>query len=414
MSGDPSRHAAAGPGHLGPALVSVALCLVGLVSAPALAARWTRAHLDALAPVNLPQKNLGVLLQREMALAPAIIPLYGSSELVRPSEFRADGFFAQRPRGFAVSPVGTRGTPLLVTLQEIGAVGRGLAGRKVIVILSPSEFLRTESTHEMTQRQYYGNYSRLQSESVIFGSQLDLAFKQRIAERMLQFPDVLKDDPVLRFALHGLADPGRTQLAGYYLALPFGRLQVQVGRWLDAVSVLELLARRPSLRQAIPAAPNPFDWASLRDSAERSYRPRASRNPAGFEDAQWERFEARYQAQRARTTDSAYRANLAGSRFWPDLGLLLEGLKQLGAKQLILSPPLPGRFYFSYLGLSPATWEPFYKRLRALAGATGARLVTFEANNLDPFLSRDGYHPSPEAWVLLDRAIDEFSHDTLR
>jgi D-alanine transfer protein len=397
--------------HLGPALVSVALCTIVLVGAPAVAERWARGHLDALGPLNLPQKNLGVLLQREAALAPAIIPLYGSSELVRPSEFRASDFFARRPRGFAVSPVGTRGTPLLVTLQEIGAVGAGLAGRKVIVFISPPGFRRAEVTNEMIRMQYAGNYSRLQSETVIFGSQFDLEFKRRVAMRLLQFPDVLDNDPVLRFALHRLVGPGRVQLAGYYLALPFGRLQTQVGRWLDAISVLELLVRQPSLRQAVPAVPQPLDWVSLADSARRIYRPRAGHNPVGFEDAQWERFQSRYLAERGGVTDSSFRSDLEGSPFWTTLGLLLEALKDLGAKPLIVSPPLPGQYY-RFLGLSPSTWQAYYQRLHALVGAAGARLITFEANDLDPFLSLDGVHPSPECWLLLDRAIDEFSHET--
>lgn len=408
MSGDPPRLTNPSVHHLGPALVSLVLSVVGLVGAAGIAPRWARAHLDALGPANLPQKNLGVLLQREAALAPAIIPLYGSSELVRPSEFRASEFFAQRPDGFAVSPVGGRGTPLLVTLQEIGAVGTAFAGRKVIVILSPSEFLRADA-----RSQYAGNYSRLQSEIVIFGSQFDLAFKRRVAQRLLRFPEVLDADPVLRFALHRLVDTAPLWRAGYYLALPFGRLQTQVGRWLDAVSVLELLARQPSYRQAVPAVSQPLEWGSLADSAMRVYRPRAAHNPAGFEDAHWKQFQPNYLTQRGRTTDSIFRSDLQGSPLWTDLGLLLEGLKDLGAEPLVLSPPLPGQYYFSYLGLSPSVWQVYYRRLRALTSATGARLATFEANNLDPFLSRDPFHPSPVCWVLLDRTIDEFSHDIL-
>jgi D-alanine transfer protein len=412
MSGNPDPVSAPALSHLGPALISVALTVVCLVSATAVAKRWSRAHLDALGPINLPQKNLGVLLQREIARAPTIIPVYGSSELARASEFRADEFFAKRPHGFAVAPVGERGTTLLNTLQQIGAVGKAFAGRKVIVLVSPRDFLRVNEQSEARRKEYAGNYSRLQAQSVIFGADFDLAFKRRVAARLLRFPEVLEDDPVLRFALNRLVNGGLVQRAGYYLAAPLGRLQMEVSGWADAVSVLELLARRPSLSQAVPAVPQPIDWGNLADSAMRIYRPRAGHNPAGFEDAYWNEFDRHYLRLRGRGTDSNVGAALERSPRWTDLGLIVEGLKKMGAKPLVLTLPLPSQFYFSYLGLSPSVWQIYYKKLRSIVGAAGGRITTFEANDLDPFLLRDEVHPSPEGWILLDRAIDEFAHDT--
>jgi len=412
MSGDPGRGRPPAFGHLGPALISVALTVVCLVGATGVAKRWSRAHLDALGPINLPQKNLGVLIQREIARAPAIIPVYGSSELARASEFRASEFFAKRTRGFAVSTVGERGTTLLNTLQQIGAVGKAFAGRKVIILVSPRDFLRVNEQSEARRKEYAGNYSRLQAESVIFGADFDLAFKRRVAARLLRFPEVLEDDPVLRFALNRLVSGGLVQRAGYYLAAPFGRLQMEVSGWADAVSVLELLARRPSLRQAVPAVPQPIDWGNLADSAMRLYRPRAGHNPAGFEDAYWNDFDRHYLAIRG-PTDSTVGAALERSPRWTDLGLIVEGLKNMGATPLVLTLPLPSQYYFSYLGLSPSVWQIYYRRLRSTVGAAGGRVTTFEGNDLDPFLLRDEVHPSPEGWILLDRAIDEFAHDTL-
>lgn len=398
--------------HLGPALISVVLATVCLVSATGLAKRWAGAHLDALGPAHLSQKNLGVLMQREIARAPAIIPVYGSSELARASEFRASEFFATRPRGFAVSPVGERGTPLLVTLQQTGAVGKAFAGRKVIVVVSPADFLRADDQSQ-AKEVYAGNYSRLQARTVMFGAHFDLGFKQRVATRLLRFPEVLEDDPVLRFALNRLVKGGPIQRAGYYLSLPLGRLQMAVSGWADAVSVLELLVRRPSLRQAVPAVPRPIDWGMLADSAVRIYRPRAGHNPAGFEDVYWEHFKPHYLALRGRASDSTVRSGLERSPRWTDLGLIVEGLKAMGASPLVLTLPLPSQYYFSYLGLSPSVWETYYRKLRSTVSAAGGRVTAFEDNDPDPFLIRDELHPSPEGWVLLNRAIEEFANDTL-
>ena len=413
MSGDPGRDSPPAVSHLGPALISLALTVVCLVSATGVAKRWSRAHLDALGPINLPQKNLGVLIPREIARSPDIIPVYGSSELARASEFRADEFFANRPRGFAVSPIGERGTTLLNTLQQIGAVGNAFAGRKVIILVSPRDFLRVDERSEARRKEYAGNYSRLQAQSVIFGADFGLAFKRRVAARLLRFPEVFEDDPVLRFASKRLVNGGLVQRAGYYLAAPLGRLQMEVSGWADAVSVLELLARRPALRQAVPAVPRPIDWGNLADSAMRIYRPRAGHNPAGFEDTYWNEFARHYLALRGRSTDSRVGSALERSPRWTDLGLIVEGLTEMGANPLVLTLPLPSRYYFSYLGLSPSVWQIYYRKLRSIVSAAGGRTTTFEANDLDPFLLRDEVHPSPEGWVLLDRAIDDFAHDTL-
>ena len=95
-------------------------------------------HMYALAPLSFPIKNQGVALQRNAFEKPDLLPLYGSSELIKPIPNKAARFFRRYPTQFEVFPVGKAGTTSLIILQKLAGVGDALRGRKVAISLSPS------------------------------------------------------------------------------------------------------------------------------------------------------------------------------------------------------------------------------------------------------------------------------------
>src|SRR4029077_13266615 len=104
-------------------------------------------------------------------------------------------------------------------------------------------------------------------------------------------------------------------------------------------------------------------------------------------------------------------SNLRNSTEWTDLDLLLEGLKQLGARPLLLSMPIARSFY-DRQGISrQERHDLYYQRLRELAQRRGVPLIDFENEDEDAaFLSGVGSHLSPEGWPYYDHALDRFYH----
>ena len=131
-------------------------------------AKWfEREHLSALTPL-LAQgrevteekvlgsiehlKNQGVALQQRAWERPDLLPIYGSSELVKRIPDKSSVFFQHYPTGFAVFPVGKAGATSLILLQKIAAMGPVVRGRQVAISLSPSWFLAAEGCRTQVLR----------------------------------------------------------------------------------------------------------------------------------------------------------------------------------------------------------------------------------------------------------------------
>ena len=413
MPDAPDPPAPASSSHLVAALSALTLAVLGLVGLRAGVTAYVRTRIDRLAPIELRQKNFGVLIQRIMADAPGVMPIYGSSELARPSAFRAGEFFARRPTGFQVSPVGERGTPLLVTAQQLAALGPVLAGRKVVIVVDLMDhtvFLPPRRSRQLAA--YAGNWSSLQAGRAIHNEHLSPALRRQLAQRMRDFPEVLGEHPVLDFTLARLTGGTPIDRLGYTLARPFGALELFTLSGLDAGHVLVDLTRRPGLRRPLPENPEVLDWAELTDSAESMYAPEAGNNPAGMQQHYWVPNQKFYDRRRAQMTEAETVDGMLRSPDWANLDLVLQILREDSADVLLLSVPMPGQF-LRYLGLSDALPRTYYDSLAAHATRAGARIATFDSLTYTPNILKDTVHPTPLGWVHFDQIIDAFYHDRL-
>ena len=186
--------------HLSSALIACALTVAILCGGRLLAMHLEERTIHSTAPRDFFIKNQGLAFERAAARAPDILLLYGSSELIDPIPNRASDFFSREPTGFEVCPVGKAGTTSLIILQKLGALGSVLHGQKIAISLSPSSFL-TPAVKPI----YAANFSLAAANGTLFGNALDLNLKTDIAKRMLQFPDTLGKDGLLRLAAGCLA-----------------------------------------------------------------------------------------------------------------------------------------------------------------------------------------------------------------
>ena len=374
--------------HLSSALIACALAVAILCGGRLLAMHLEERTIHSTAPRDFFIKNQGLAFERAAARAPDILLLYGSSELIDPIPNRASDFFSREPTGFEVCPVGKAGTTSLIILQKLGALGSVLHGRKIAISLSPSSFL----TPALKPDFYTGNFSLSAASGTLFGNALDLNLKTEIAKRMLQFPDTLGKDGLLRLAAGCLAS-GRPLDRVILMAMwPLGKLQNII---LDLQDHFEALVYILSGGKPVP------NW--LRPPS--SHRVHLHKGTAGDgrEAMTTESLDAIHLAK-----DAAFRARVATASEWTDLDLLLRTLTALRARPLILSMPIDA---YVTPGVSRLAHEVYYDRMRELTRRYHFPLVEFEDHDDDPtFLIARREHPTPKGWMYYNRALDNFFH----
>jgi D-alanine transfer protein len=95
--------------HLTASLIALGTAVVILWAGVITGKFLERRYIHALAPLSFAHKNQGIALQKLAFRQPDLLPIYGSSELIKPSSKKAAEFFRSYPTGFTVFPVGKGG-----------------------------------------------------------------------------------------------------------------------------------------------------------------------------------------------------------------------------------------------------------------------------------------------------------------
>jgi D-alanine transfer protein len=375
---------------------SIALGIVALIFvAVAVAGGYLeRRYVHVLAPILFPQKNQGIALQRIAFSQSDLLPFYGSSELVKPAADKAADFFRTYPTGFAVFSVGKAGVASLILLQKLAAIGSDLRGKKVAISISPTWFF-----HEIVPVTYYnGNFSLLQAGEIIYSRHLSFDLKRDVARRMLEYPKTLEKSVLLAFTLRQLASDSPMNRVMYYGTVPIGFLENGILRMQDHCETLFYILK---------------EWRRLQFGMRRSQRTVDWDRLIADATAQVRGYNADTRSVGAEKGPEMFVAGEQNAQEWIDFELLLRGLNELGARPLVLSMPIDGR-YFDRFGVGRHFRDLYYKRIRGLAQVHDVPLVDFEDHDLDEdFLADHHDHLTDKGWLYFDKALDDFFHDRL-
>src|SRR5215468_10803827 len=156
--------------HVFAVVIALGLATIILFAAQRVLIHVEHATIASTAPEIFALKNQGLAFQRAAAHSPNVLPIYGSSELLRPAApERGSVFFRTAPTGFQLSPVGGGGANPLIMLQKVGALGSHLRGKKIAISLSPGWFF----TAKPGWQGYTGNFSPMAATEMVFGTALD-------------------------------------------------------------------------------------------------------------------------------------------------------------------------------------------------------------------------------------------------
>ena len=398
--------------HIIPALAALFIIVTAVICFNRYASRLEDRYVHALAPLQLPQAMNGSVLQQAALRQPDLLAVYGSSEMLsEPSPYQAPQLFASYPNGFAVFNISAAGENPLDIAQELAALGPVLKNKKVVISFTPSMFDRTAVEID----QYAGNFSRMHAYALAFSPYLSMSLKQRVAKRMVDYPETLRHDMVLALAVRNLARGGLASRLKYALIYPLGQLEALIIRMQDHYAVWYFIQTHPEINPFPTRAAQPIDWTAKLTEAETEQQAATCNNSYGFENNAWiETYHQHVETHPAGSADQQYRARMENSKEWGDLELVLDIFREVGAKPMILSRPIQGRLYAA-AGVSPQAQQGYYAKLGQLVGNRRFPLADFKEYTADTLFSIDGSsHTSRKGWVIVDRTLDAFYHDTYR
>jgi D-alanine transfer protein len=385
--------------HVFAVVIALGLAAIILFAAHRVLIHLEHASIASTAPEIFALKNQGLVFQRAAAHSPNVLPIYGSSELLRPpAPERGNIFFCTAPTGFQLSPVGGGGANPLIMLQKVGALGSTLRGKRLAISLSPGWFC----TPKPGVQGYKGNFSPMAATEMVFGTALDFGLKRDIAVRMLQFPETLEQRPFLDFALRRLASGQLLDRMVFCALWPAGKIQTALYELEDHWAALHHIKRQtkppPQLQEQT------IDWPQFIANASKARPVDAGtiRQPSRFD---------RKNTHGSR--DIGFLTGVKTSTAWIDLDLLLRCLTTVHARPLILSMPLGGNFY-DHAGVSRSARDEFYRKLPALVEQYHFPVVEFQEHDDDPaFLIRQTPHLTAKGWAYYDQALNDFFHARL-
>jgi D-alanine transfer protein len=379
------------------AAASIALSAVAfiLLAAAVAGAYFERRYVHVLAPVLFLQKTQGLELQKVAFAQPDLLPLYGSSELVVSAANKATDFFQTYPSGFGVFSVGKPGSASLILLQKLAAMGSDLRGKKVAISISPTYFFR----QDVPAAYYNGNFSLLQAGEIIYSPHLSFDLKRDVARRMLRYPKTLEKSALLAFTLRRLASGSLMNRVVYYGTVPLGLLENGILRIQDhCETLLYILKRVWRLPVAVTRSLRTVNWDGLMADATAQARKHNNSDTGSVGPEKG---------------PEMFAAGEQNAHEWIDFELLLRGLNELGARPLVLSMPIDGK-YFDRFGVGRPYRDLYYKRIRGLAEVHHIPLLAFEEHDLDEdFLVAHRDHLTDKGWLYFDKALDDFFHGQL-
>ena len=261
--------------HLISASLTILLALGALIYGVGYAQSLENKYVHLLAPLMLPQSNLGSALQQAGFQQPDLLMVFGSSEMlvedipetmtygtstkiqIGSSPYGATQFFQYYPTGFNVYEIARGGAYSLDIAQDLAAIGPELRGKKVVFSFTPSMF----NEPEVTPAAYGADFSLLHANALIFDTDLSFETKQIAARRMNDYPDTLKNDSLLQFAVQQFTCGCWYGSSLYDLIVPLGQLNTWIIRLQDHWEVLNYIWSHPNLNPQVVRKPEQINWS---------------------------------------------------------------------------------------------------------------------------------------------------------
>jgi D-alanine transfer protein len=340
----------------------------------------------------------GKYIQTKMLQDHRYLPIYGSSELSRLDEFHPSNYFKENKAGFTPFLIGRGGSISLIHFLNFAEHTDELKGKKLVFILSPQWF----QPQGADEPHFVPNYSILQGYDLAFNHKIDPKVKKMAMRRILHFAP-LKDDRMLAtlYKAENSNNPWEKRKAA--LVRPFAYAYRSV---LGKKDLYYALFGAPSRKREINPEVRHKSWAQLRHEANQMGQRESTNNPFFIINSKYNKIKKRVPFMRNYNRGGSYGHSVE----YYDFQLVLDLLKESGAKPLFISIPVNGRWY-DYTGFPKSGRTAYYKRIKHQIEAEGYPVADFSNHEYDPYFLKDTMHVGWKGWVYVDKAIKDFYNE---
>ena len=337
----------------------------------------------------------GKYIQFKMLEDKRYLPIYGSSELSRLDAFHPSNYFKENKDGFTPFLIGKGGSISIIHFLNFAEHADQLKGKKIVFILSPQWF----QPRGADEPHFVPNYSTLQGYDLAFNHKIDPKLKKLAIKRLLKFTSV-RDDPILStlYKAEISKNPGIKLKA--LLARPFA--YVSKGLLEKKDLYYSLVGGIPRYREIKQEVRNKT-WAQLKKEADLEGKMQSRNNPFFVTYSWYKKIKVKGPLLRNHQRGASYGRSVE----YYDFQLVLDLLKQSGAKPLFISIPVNGRWY-DYVGFPKQGRTAYYKRIKNQIEAEGFPIADFSGHEYDPYFMKDTIHIGWKGWVYVDQAIKGF------
>ena len=380
-------------------------------------------YIHGIAPLYRDSVINGSVLQKTAFNTPDLLPVYGASEAHKEEgPFQAIEFFRNYPTGFALFDAAKKGSKFLSEALSLASVGKNLQGKKVIISFTATQFI----IPPIDPKSYTGLFTRLHANELIFSPWLSYSTKQLAAKRMREYPETLRKDPFLAFAMSQLSQQTLLAKVLYFVVFPLGRLQTDIMELQDHYQAVQYILQhqRKLMSKTLPHVPAMIDWQAVLANGRSLAEERSSGTPFGFSEEVllnllknpeiMEKLQTDYNAKPKISGDTQFLKELKDSGESADLEMLLQILKELGAKPMLVGRPF-NRKYYNDIGISDSALDKYYMDIESIAARFDVPLVDFKNFQNDIYFCIDpSGHTGQYGWAHVDKVYNDFYHEAVK
>lgn len=342
----------------------------------------------------------GSLMQSRMLKQPNMMPIFGSSELVRFDPFHPYNYTKARKTPYDTYLIGRGGTQSIIHFLNIAEQGEKLKGKKVIFIISPQWFISTG----IDEHHFSPNYSMLQAYDLAFNKTMDEKLKVKAMKRLLKFNEISRD-PVLRTMYESEISKHKNKKTVGALAKNIGFFTRQLQHKKDLYYSLFIGKKAKNLR----ADANLVEGKTFQQQivAAEEYGSRRVNNEFGIKQTMYNR---KIKKNLSKFKDYKKEDSYLYSPEYADLQLVMDALKDAGADTLFISIPMNGK-WADFTGINEEKRGAYYQKMNRFLAQSGQSYVDLSSHENDSYFMSDTIHIGWKGWVYVDKAMDDFWYD---
>lgn len=351
---------------------------------------------------RLEERDKGLIFLENAVKRDELIVL-GASELDSPVPQNIKNMFPNSELNCNVNIIGRAYTQSLLDAIRVGAIGKSLQGKKLVLIVSLQWFLPVGPMlgSEIDINGYNSNFSELQFYNFINNENISKETKALICKRSFELSKSESSLQRTNIFADLYSKNNFVSNSILFVLRPYYTLRQHLLEIRDKHQTLKKLNEYKDKQQSTVKHIN---WTEEEKIAEQMGKEACTNNSFYVYDDYYDSY---IQPNLSNLKDSYKNVDLMKSNEWTDYEFFLNICRDLELKPYLIIVPTNG-FYYDYTGLSQEKRTQFYDKLEFMAKNYGFDYLDVREKEYEPYFFRDVMHLGWKGWLYVSKKITEY------